>query len=184
MRILGVTASSIVGFDPAYDLISTTVLQSNTGPVVFNNLGIYASTYKHLQVRMVTRSPHAGASILSMQLNGDTASNYSWHWLYGNGSSVQSGATSNASEILVRDIPSANETANAFGATVLDILDPYSTTKNKTTRALHGSAVSGAQFVTFSSGAWRNTASLTQISFSAYAGFVAGSRFSLYGIRG
>jgi hypothetical protein len=79
MRILGVTAS---GFDTgAYELISTTILGSAQSSVVFD-VSSYTSTYKHLQIRVVTRTDRgANEDILGIRFNGDTGSNYITHLL-------------------------------------------------------------------------------------------------------
>jgi cytochrome P450 len=79
--------------------------------------------------------------------------------------------------------PGNTATASAFGAGVVDILDSYSTTKNKTIRAFYGKATASNR-IALSSGFWNNTAALTQVRFSAIGSFVTGSRFSLYGIKG
>jgi hypothetical protein len=170
--------------DSDFELISSEILTGTQGSVVFSNLGNFSSTYKHLQVRMTARSNHAGAAIITIRLNGDTGNSYAWHSMFGNGSSVGAGAVSSTNVMDFTIIPSATEASNAFSACVVDLLDVYSTAKNKTVRLLNGSSVSGANRINFASGARFNTASLTEISFSTYASYVAGSRFSLYGIRG
>ena len=74
-------------------------------------------------------------------------------------------------------------TASAFGGGVVDILDPYSTTKNKTIRGLGGLAATN---IALRSGSWASTDSVTSITCLPFSGgnWVAGSRFSLYGIKG
>jgi hypothetical protein len=74
--------------------------------------------------------------------------------------------------------------ANVFSAGFTDVLDPYSTTKNKTIRSLNGNI--DQSFIFLWSGLWMDTSSLTSITLSSQnaANFVSGSRFSLYGIRG
>jgi hypothetical protein len=184
MRILGVTASGIVGVDPAYELISTTLISSNTPSVTFSSLGDYASTYKHLQIRATTRvSGATAAATLVYRLNGDTASNYSSHELVGNGSTVTSGSFL-STRAFFGVSPGSSSTANVFSSIVFDLLDPFSTTKNKTSRTLGGQTSNN--FIYLYSGSHRSTASLTSIQIydNGDTNFVAGSRFSLYGIRG
>ena len=171
--------------EPAYELISSTILGSNTPSVTFSSLGTYSSTYKHLQVRIVTRTVRTeiNDSVIS-RFNGDTGSNYSWHRLIGNGTSVTSSAGTSQTYIL-NDATAGNTfTTNAFFAGVIDILDPYSTTKNTTTRTLIGGAGS-YNAIQLNSGVWRNTASVTSFALEPLnsANWLAGSRFSLYGIR-
>jgi hypothetical protein len=184
MRILGVTAS---GFTPPgdYELIQTYVLGSAQSSVTFSSLGDYSSTYKHLQIRATARV--AGASTgatLTFRLNGDTGSNYSSHEITGNGSSVTSYGEANTTRGFFGVSPGSSSTANAFGSMVFDLLDPFSTTKNKTTRTFGGQTSNN--FVYLYSSSHRSTAATTSIQIFHVGGsdFVTGSRFSLYGIKG
>jgi hypothetical protein len=171
----------------SYDLLETYILGSSQASVVFSSLGTYSSTYKHLQVRYTVRSTRTGidSSALAIRLNGDTGSNYASHVLRGNGSNVASGAaTSTASPEIGNSIPAALATANSFAAGVVDVLDPYSASKNTTVRNLGGATTPA--YVHLSSVLWNNTAPITSIQFYdvTAANLLTGSRFSLYGIRG
>ena len=167
-------------FSPfGFELISTTILGTAAASVTFSNLGDYASKYKHLQIRSTGLWTTSGAETMRMRLNGDTGSNYNDHRLVGNGSSVFSSAGTNTTGMYAGFIPSSQ-----FGASVIDILDAYSTTKNKTIRTFVG-AVSAVNEIQIASGAFRNTASITSITILVASGNIAtGSRFSLYGIKG
>jgi hypothetical protein len=186
----GVLSAAGAGVEVAgdYELIESVILGTDTSSVTFSSLATYASTYKHLQIRYVARSSQAQTFAgITVRFNGDSATNYGTHLLAGNGSSVFSNSFLNQTGILAdqREVMGANGPANAFGAGVYDILDAYSTTKNTTTRLLGGRGfVSGDSVIMLASGLWRNTASLTSIDLVANANFVAGSRFSLYGIKG
>lgn len=168
----------------SYDLLETQVLGSSAASVTFSSLSTYASTYKHLQLRLVTRSSWGSAQAgLVMQLNADTAANYSYHGLGGNGSSVSSFAGASQS-FMYQGVSTGNSaTANAFAGVVIDILDAYETTKYKQVRALFGNATTE---VGMHSGSWRNTNALTSILLKTdvTSNFLTGSRFSLYGIKG
>jgi hypothetical protein len=179
---LGILSSAGGGFG-TYELIETQILGSNAASITFSGLATYASTYKHLQIRATARSSRAAftSDVLLTRFNADTGSNYASHHLLGNGSSVSSSAfTSQTSTI---NYVIANDTvANNFGAVVMDILDPYSTTKNTTTRTIIG--ITSGAFITLNSGLWMNTASVTSITLLAQNGnLMIGSRFSIYGIR-
>jgi hypothetical protein len=188
MRILGVTASGVSNSGD-FELISTTILPSAQSSVVFSNLGDYSSTYKHLQIRAATRNDRSGfpASLTAIRLNADTAGNYSWHSLRGDGSSVSSEGVANSTLMRVSFVPSATSTANSFDGLVVDILDAYSTTKNKTIRSLGGIA-STQNNISLMSGNYRSLSAVSSITIldevSGSNNFVSGSRFSLYGIRG
>jgi hypothetical protein len=119
-----------------------------------------------------------------MRFNGDTANNYVVHQLIGTGSSVSSTASTARSTTLALPIPAANATASAFGAGVVDLLDPFETTKNTTIRGLGGIASSFNE-LQLASGLWLNTAALTSITLVAILSdqWVSGSRLSLYGLK-
>ena len=169
---------------PAYDLISTTILGSSQASVSFDVTGL-GSTYKHLQIRMVGRTARTDLGIQSVRLtfNSDGGSNYYSHELSGNGSSISSGG--GADVFMVPGYLSTNASStNANGVFIADILDVFSTSKNKTMRSLSG--MTSNNNISFHSGVWLNTAALTTLSMvtSTGATFNAGSRFSIYGIKG
>jgi hypothetical protein len=181
------TNSMLAGYSfQDYELIESVFLASNASSITFNNLNQYATEYKHLQIRAAVRSDRSGVlnSGLFMRLNGDTGNNYGIHALIGTGSSLSSIASTSRSTTVALPLPAATATANAFGGAVIDILDAYSLTKNKTIRSL-GGVSSSFNEIQLASGFWLNTASITSITFVTILSdqFVAGSRFSLYGIR-
>jgi hypothetical protein len=177
---LGILSSAGGGFG-TYELIQTQILGSTTASITFSGLATYASTYEHLQIRYTARQTNTGSVGMSMRLNGDTASNYSYHYLGGTGSSVLAAAGVTQTSMIVGSAFGTSAAANAFGAGVIDLTDAFSTSKNKTTRTLEGRS---SEWIALISGNWRNTASITSIQlFPDVYSFVTGSRFSLYGIR-
>jgi hypothetical protein len=189
---LGILSAAGAGGAPAgpsdYELITTEILGTSQASVTFNNLGDYSSTYKHLQVRVVSRS-NRGAVFEDtlLRFNGST-SDYASHWLEGANGVVPSSnqGTSNSRMYIFGGTNGNNATANAFGATVIDILEPFNTTKNKIIRHLSGRIPESSQGVSFGSGLWVNTSSVTSFTILPDGGsaWVAGSRFSIYGIKG
>jgi hypothetical protein len=183
--------SMLVGneaFEPgSFDLISTTILGSSEPSIVFNNLNDYSSTYKHLQIRASARTSSASNGATgSLRLNADTGSNYAWRYIQATGSAVQSeGVASDTEMENFYAINAANDVASGFTSIVIDILEPYSTTKNKTVRAFSG-VVGNENRIRIGSGLWMNTQALTSATMFSTSGesFVAGSRFSIYGIKG
>jgi len=172
-----------------YELIETTVLSSTTSGVVFSNLGQYASTYKHLQIRATIRgSLSALTDTISIRFNGDTGSSYSQHGLAGTGTSVVSFSASPAvvTSGAIGNAVAASAISNVFTGAVIDILDAFSTSKNKVFRALTGyAAATTLNLVGLVSGNYSNTASITSINiYAGNASFVAGTRISLYGVKG
>lgn len=179
---LGVLAASGGGVppaEPAYELIESAILTSGQTSITFSGLSAYASTYKHFQIRLVNFSNQA--NLCSIRINGNTTSTARAHWLRADGSSVlsqQDGQTTVGMPIY--NWLSGSTTNPAFA--VIDILDAYSTTKNKTIKTWTGT---NTQLWLFS-GFWINTDAISSITLPHPNGFDfnAGSRFSLYGIRG
>jgi hypothetical protein len=167
----------------AYELISSTILGSSQPSVTFSSLGDYSSTYKHLQIRAVARSTRADVdSAINVQFNA-TTSGYFYHELQGNGSSVSSSASTSQSSMRLGFTTGNSSASNAHGAMVLDVLDAYSTTKNKTFRALTGGT--DLNRIRLTSGSLALTNSITEIKLiDAFASFNTGSRFSIYGLKG
>jgi len=185
LSALGIFSAAGAGGGAAlsdYELIETQILGSSQASITFSSLGTYSSTYKHLQIRYTAKNNSNDFSDnFFVTVNGDTSANYSHHRLVGNGSAVTSiASTSQNSMILGRY---GQSVGTIFGAGVIDILDPYSTTKNKTFRSFYGCF--NTTFVMLNSGLWMATSSVTSLSLSASpVSFAAGSRFSLYGIKG
>jgi len=183
LSALGIFSAAGAGGEVAtYELIQTQILTSTQSSIVFN-VSSFASTYKHLQLRNVLRSSIGGPADFTRIRFNDDATGYSRHGLQGTGSSVVSFGLTD--QIGTEDYPGSTAGANQFGATVIDILDCYSTTKNTTVRMLGG--VAGTiNFIQLTSGLWIDTSAVSTITLASGngAGYVAGSRFSIYGIRG
>ena len=184
--LLGILNSQAAGGGggEAYDLLETTTLSSGASSVTFSGLSAY-SDYKHLQIRAVTQINKTTDTIENVfcKLNGAT-SGYSWHYLNGNGSSVNSSGNGTATFILLRNA-TINQTNSDYSAGfVTDILDFSSTLKNTTTRTLSGSIAGTEQEIVLSSGSYNNTSAVTSIElYQPSFNFNIGSRFSLIGIK-
>ena len=170
---LGILSAAGAGGEAAtFELITSEILGSSQSSVVFD-VSSYASTYKHLQLRLVTtQTPF-------IRFNSDTGSNYAYHRLGGAPPDAFSGAGTSQTKIPMDYVGAGGN----LGSAVMDILDPFSTTKNKTTRYLGGRTASNR--VAMESGLWMNTNAITSIGVIANdTNFAAGNRFSLYGVRG
>ena len=148
------------------------------------------STFQHLQIRGIFRESRSLTSTggMELRLNGDTASNYAYHLLYGNGSSAAAtGASSQAIGYAV-NIPRNSETASAFAAAVIDILDYGSTSKTKTVRAFGGYDGNNTNgIVMVDSTLWNNSADAVSTILlrppAAAGNFVQYTTATLYGIK-
>jgi hypothetical protein len=185
--ILGIIASSFrsaAGPDGAYDALATvTVPSGGLASVTFAGI---PNTYKHLQIRGIARSNRASTRDgVKVTVNGNT-SNFTYHNLYGEGTTTVSQAVTNQSEIVLNDISGANASANIFGAIVIDVVDYASTSKYKTIRSFGGSDVAIGGLLGLSSGFYfGNTNAITSITLQAYIGtnLAEYSSFTLYGVK-
>jgi hypothetical protein len=110
------------------------------------------------------------------------------HGLYGTGSSVGAYADLSMTYIDTTVVTQSSDTANVYGAVIVDIHDYASTTKNKTVRCFGGYDANGSGYAAMHSGLWRNTNAVTTLTFvpgSISGGdFNENSTFALYGIKG
>jgi hypothetical protein len=169
----------------AFDLLETIVLGTAAASVTFSNLNNY-SDYKHLQIRYTVRTSRAQSfDTMLTRLNSDSGSNYARHSLVGDGSTLSSEAATSQTSVNSVRIIGNNATANIFAAGIVDILDFGSSSKNTTLRFLTGRLETGLNEIGLTSGLWNNTAAVTTLAFIPGTGpnFVAGSRFSLYGVK-
>jgi hypothetical protein len=167
-----------------FESIGTIIISSDTASVTFSSI---PQTYKHLQVRILGRGTRVSPSdYCNFQFNGDTASNYQEHQLYGTGSTPVSGSDNIQTYINTMNIGGSSLAANTFGVGIMDILDYTNTNKYKTTRMLTGWDNNTANgVISFESGHWRSTNAITSIRFFPLgANFVQYSHFALYGIKG
>ena len=182
--ILGILDSGVTGGGGsalAYDSIQTVTVGSGGASEV--NFTSIPGTYKHLQIRGIFRGASGGLDLNQFRINSDTGSNYATHLLQGNGSTVSaSERTANTVAINGDNQPGSSSTANAFGATVIDILDYANTNKYKTVRHLGGVDLNGSGVINFGSGLWMSTSAITAFRiFTFGVDFGQYTTFALYG---
>jgi hypothetical protein len=185
--ILGILASSYrAAAATSFESIATvTVGSGGAADVEFTSI---PGTYKHLQVRILGRTNRSdqNGDFFQTTFNSDTGSNYSWHFLKGDGSSASAIAGANQSMMESNRVPGSLITASVFGAIVIDILDYTDTNKYTTIRSLGGFDGNGSGEIYLNSGSWRNTNAVTSIKFtnSGSRTIQQYSHFALYGIKG
>jgi hypothetical protein len=167
------------GGGTSYESIATYVATGNVTSITFSSI---PSTYKHLQIRGSLLCTNQ-QNILT-QVNSDTAGNYSWHELYGQGSSAGAGAGTSASFMQIGFVES-NSTSYT-GGFVADFLDYADTNKYKTMRSLLGSDANGSGYILLRSGSWRSTSAINTIKIypASTDAFKQYSHIGLYGIKG
>lgn len=173
------------GGGAAYESIATATGTGSSGTITFSSI---PSTYKHLQIRGIGRTTTAstGFDDLLVRFNSDSSASYTYHALYGDGSSAGAfGGTAQTSAIIVDGLYRNNVTSNTMAGLVIDLADYSVTTKNKTLRTFNGGDVNGSGKVYLQSHLWINTAAVTSITLIANGtNFGTQSVFSLYGIKG
>jgi hypothetical protein len=169
----------------SFVLLETVTLTSAQASVEFANLNTkYGSTYQHLQVRMVGVT--SADTNLRFRLNGDSGNNYAFHTLYGSGSgSAISGSVTSTNGGYFGYSKLTAASGNQFGA-VLDFLDAFETTKNKTAKSFYGNRhTSTDPLIMLNSAVWFNTSAITSLLFYCESGNInATSRISIYGLKG
>lgn len=190
MGILGIIASqNRPRITSSYESIATITVGSPQAAIEFTSI---PSTYKHLQIRGIFKNVTTGAAdydALRVQYNTDTAANYSYHFLKGEGvgSGGAGGAASTSFIQFGSVMRSGTGQTSAFSAGVIDILDYANTSKYKTQRALIGTEFNALYpYIDLSSGLWQSTSAVTSIKIyiNTAVNFAQYSSFALYGIKG
>ncbi len=123
----------------SFESIATATGTGSSGTITFSSI---PSTYKHLQIRGISRSTDSGSSTYesNITLNGQTAySNYAYHVLAGNGATASASGWGSGTDRLYAIQNALNSmTAAIMGVSIIDIHDYATTTKNKTIRVLRG----------------------------------------------
>lgn len=183
---VGILAASGAAPAGAYELIQTLALGSSSSSVTFSSV---PSTFRHLQLRMVTRNDRSAGNLtgIRMRFNGVSTASYSRHILQGFGSGTFSGASTSQTQIELDSSPTTATGTGIFDAQIVDILDYANTSKNKTVRVLSGKHIdiTNQNTIGLVSGAFLSTAAISSITIDLFSNsFVAGTRVSLYGIKG
>ena len=194
MPILGVISSGISGHleTNSFKSIATVTVGSPQATISFTSI---PSTFKHLQIRYIGRSTTANnfSSFIEATFNSDTNSGnyYSLHRMNARGDGlVYATGNTGVGYSRIGLIAGGTMSANNFVPGIIDILDYTSTTKNKTTRTIAGSAGQGTSTnndILFGSSLYfpPTIAAISTIDLNVSgANFAQYSSFALYGIQG
>lgn len=182
--ILGTIASHGLGARLGSDMewISTTSLATTASSVTFDVTGL-GSTYKHLQLRIITGNNGGSGDYDNLQLrfNSDSSASYSQHRFYTGGTTIYSNYTTGQTSA---NAGFYNRGGAAYTQTIIDFNDCFNSTKYKTGTYITGSDTGGG-FVGLGSLVWNSTTALTSIYLYCGSGsFYTNSQFSIYGIKG
>jgi len=171
----------------SYESIAKVTGTGSSGTLTFSSI---PSTFKHLQIRGIWRTNYASNPdfLCAITANSDTGSNYAWHNLEGNGSSVSASGGASDTRILSTRFAASSVASNTLGAIVIDVLDYGSTTKYKTFRLFGGvddNNTAPATKIQVRSGLWLSTSAINSISFTTIGGdsWTTQTTLALYGIK-
>ena len=163
-----------------YTPISTYTAPASTAhDIVFSSI---PQTYTDLRIVISARGIASASTEDIYFYVGTYATDESFTYLQGTGSSASSGRVTNANQTVVGSCPSGTSTANIFSATTVDLFSYSNTTTYKTFISRCGDTNN----VTYASvGLKRNTSAVSSITIfpSASTYWAAGSTFTLYGIK-
>ena len=152
---------------------TNTVSGTTTNLITFSSI---PSTFTDL-VLIDNGKFSASDNSYAMTFNGDTASNYSYTYLLGSGTSATSGRVSNSAYIFV------NRADNVVFSAGKTHINNYANATTYKTSICSGGTSDG--YVISIAGLWRSTAAITSLSLASTSQyFVAGSMYTLYGILG
>ena len=191
MPILGTVASQFSGKSfGSFESIATATGTGSSNTITFNSI---PSTYKHLQIRMITKTSDSGSASATATMyfnNLNTGTGYAWHAMEADGANVTPWRGSGLSSFFVGGnstswIPYSGFTNNV-GAGIIDIYDYASTSKAKTVKIIVGSVVSTTNgVIKVGSGLSTTTSAISSISFvNGATAWGTATSIALYGIKG
>jgi hypothetical protein len=160
-----------------YTPIASTTLTAAQSTVTFSSI---SGTYTDLILIVNAKANTGGAIGLQFRFNSDSATNYSFTYLNGNGSSASSGRITSNNQGALADLASSSSSA---GTVIANIMNYANTTTFKTVVSRGSDASNVAQALV---NLWRATpAAITQIDVypNSSIQFAAGGTFTLYGIK-
>lgn len=193
----GIIASGISGhltppYSPIgdYEALATFDVGSGVGEVIFAGI---PQGYKHLEIYVSardSRTPVTYGNIL-MQYNGDTATNYSIHAIFGDsrtGMNEDSGY--NAPYLVAANAPGAASLTNSFASSIIKIRDYANANVYKTHQYICGYDSNTTGYggincnIAIGGGNWRNLNPIQSIRlYAANTPIAAGSHFTLFGVK-
>lgn len=160
----------------AMTALATITLGSTASSVTFGSI---PATYRDLRL-IIGNWTSTAENTCYVRVNGDTATNYSYVFMLGNGSSASSNSSSaTAAGLLIGGLEGVSLTEIINGE--ISIFDYSATDKHKSSLARYNYA---GRETSSSAARWASTAAITSllVRISPSGSFNAGTTFSLYGI--
>jgi hypothetical protein len=159
-----------------YEPIATQTLASSAANITFSSI---PATYTDLKLIVVGATTTQADALI--RFNGDTATNYSYTRLSGNGTSPISSRSITQSAINITAAVSWNTTTPQF----FEINIPsYAGSTNKTILSIASQDANGSGATELSFGLWRSTAAINSVALLVLTNAIAaGATATLYGIK-
>ena len=188
------TSNSVVVasvFSPAgnYYSLATISLASNASSILFASI---PAGYEHLQIRAYLRDSGATTGYGETQIWVNSGSSYSnpnntyyrKSLFISDGASAAQERPSNPDPMYGNAYPRGGSYSGMWGVSIIDIYDYTSTTTAKTFKSFGGFDGNGAGQIGLFQGTVNTLDPITQIAIGPnQSGFLAGSRFALYGVK-
>ena len=164
-----------------YEPIATTTLASAVSSYTFSSI---PATYTDLVLVASAKSSLTTTTQVKLTFNSDTATNYSWTRLLGDGSAASSARGTTQAYVEVGFI-AGNSGSVQPDMFILNIMNYANATTFKTLTSRWSSMNAANAYVAAVAGLWRKTPeAITSITLAPTStNFETGSTFTLYGIR-
>ena len=161
-----------------YEPIATTTLGSAQANITFSSI---SGSYTDLRLIVVTAPSSATLQYFDIELNGDTATNYSLIRLYGDGSTAGSVAQANVNKARAGIVGASSSLPSLI---ITDIFS-YAGSTNKTLLTQSSADMNGSGQVNRIVNLWRSTSAITSIKIFMDGGgnMISGTTATLYGIK-
>jgi hypothetical protein len=202
-RSLITTASpksdSFLTGNAAYDpgsFASIATFAGGSSSVTFSSI---PQTYKHLQLRVMVATSAGVNGLASLEMrvgktSVDTGANYTYHRIFGNGTSVSADSGTSQTKAYTGLNPYGTGTGSGlyYSVCIIDILDYTDINKYKTIRTLTGmdNNTLGDYWAGLHSNLWtggtigNSNNVIDTITFNSNYTYYSNSHFALYGVKG
>jgi hypothetical protein len=154
-----------------YKPLATVTLASSASSVTFSNI---PATYRDL-ILVLSGSASSGTNV-QIRFNGDSANNYAYVAMFGNGSTTSSFTEGGISAITQLGL------TTGISNNIVQVMDYSATDKHKTALLRSNGASS---FVQATAGRWASTSAITSMALAPVTGgvtFNSGTTFNLFGV--
>jgi hypothetical protein len=158
-----------------YEPIATTTLGSASATINFTSI---PATYTDLRVVLTCTSTASGA--IRYRFNSDTATNYSFLLMYGDGASAQAAQSSTVTDIYLAGY-TFSPSATVPSLYTIDIFN-YASSSFKPILHTAQADYNGSGNAERSSAIYRSTSAITAVNLFAGTSFAIGTTATLYGI--